>query len=285
MEKNKKQTGVIIFLVICIVAIGTLLTLNYLKVIDLCGCSKQMDNCCTVTSKNDNDNQISARLISKTALLFTGNYKWKDVFAADLYLTNLLKTGVVDQEEIARKLLSNSLRTSYNANEITNESIKQQYGESIKEYSPEFIYESVLKYQYEDLFGNQNVKTYSHLEGCPSYYYDSNLKGYLEVTECGNVNTSDFIIYVDSTKEDESTGVVTLKVGYVEYQLGEEDYLTLYNDVEKTKVLKEKFDYNNDKINKDELSEYKVTFDKKNIGEKTFNAYADFYFNKIERIK
>ena len=280
----RKEKTTIFILIILVLGLLTAIGLHVFDVMQIFPCPVCMDNCQQTRVEEKETKLYDGRLISKTAMLLTGGTSWYNSLPSDSYLKTLFKDLKVDKEEIAYKLLINSETATYDTSKVTNQSIIDLYGlDSIKEYPPEFVSENGYKYAYELLFGNQNAPMNEKFDGCPSARYNSNLKGYLLVHECGNLSMESFLVYISNVYEYGKYSTVNIKVGYSKIVPEEDNTWELFNDVNETKSLGKIINNNLESISYDDLSEYKITFEKKTTDTKP--DYVDYYFNKIERVK
>ena len=126
---------------------------------------------------------------------------------------------------------------------------------------------------------------------CPEYYYSDTYKEFYKITYvCGVVSYGDYISYISNYEIDEKNIYLYMNFGFIEPGYG--DKTLIYGNFEEYEVsgskgikpinVVEEIDYQltnsyviND-TNKDNFSEYKITF--KNVNNK-------YYYEKTEKIK
>lgn len=292
-EKKKSCKGLVIFSIILVLIIVASALFLYIA-IDEGFITINKDEDVVDIIKKDNNNKIKEKNITDSNLIVDLKNKVAYLNANKIYqnhiIPNLYKEEKITYigEEEKLNIVLESLSNSYTSITIPKEEIEKSVGSyyinNVLEDNKQITIDKV-KTRYKELFSS-NIDKFHHIEGCPTYLYDSINNVYYITTKCtkGTSINKEYTYDIKYTKEDNFAYVyVSVGTAYINNNISSnETKLNIYkgysNAIYKEEVsLKEAEEFNINKDNYNDFSIYKYKFFKDDTN--------NYYFVSVEKVK
>ena len=212
-EKIKKKScrGLVIFSIILVLIIVAASLFLYIAIDEGFITINKNEDVIDIIKK-DNNTKIKEETITDSNLIVDLKNKINYLNANKIYMNHIIPnlykeekiTYIGEQEKL--NIVLESLNNSYTSITIPKEEIEKSIGSyyinNVLEDNKQITIDKV-KQRYKELFGS-NIDKFYHVEGCPTYLYDSINNVYYIMTKCtkGTTLNKEYTYDIKYTKED-----------------------------------------------------------------------------------
>lgn len=295
-EKVKKKSckGLVIFSIILVLIILAGALFIYIAIDEKIITINKGEDVIDIIKK-DNNTKIKEENITDSNLIVDLKNKVNYLNANKIYINHIIpnlykeeKITYIGEEEKLNIVLE-SLSNSYTSITIPKEEIEKSIGSyyinNVLEDNKQITIDKV-KIRYRELFGS-NIDKFNHIEGCPTYLYDSINNVYYITTKCtkGVSSNKEYTYDIKYTKEDNYAYVyISVGTAYKNNNKSSdgENKFNIYKGyssaIYKEEVSeKEAEEFNINKDNYDNFTIYKYKFFKDDTN--------NYYFVSVEKVK